>query len=66
MQLNAGTDPNLREISDHKLNGMNYISYVDIYKNSSYHSHWHDEFEAVYVKSGSIRVFVNNSEYVLK
>ena len=59
-------DPYLREIADHKLNGMNYISYVDIYKNSSYHSHWHDEFEAVYVKSGSIRVFVNSSEYVLK
>lgn len=64
-QFYADADINLREIADHKLNGMSYISYVDVYKNSSYPPHWHDEFEAVYVKHGSIKMYINNSEYLL-
>lgn len=40
-QFYADADINLREIADHKLNGMSYISYVDVYKNSSYPPHWH-------------------------
>lgn len=64
-QFYADVDLNLREIADHRLNGMSYISYVDVYKNSSYHPHWHDEFEAVYVKNGSILMYINNGEYFL-
>lgn len=59
-------DINLREIADHRLNGMSCISYVDVYENSSYHPHWHDEFEAVYVKKGSIKMYINNGEYLLR
>ena len=28
--------------------------------------HWHDEFETVYVKKGSIKMYINNGEYLLR
>lgn len=59
-------DPNMRESADGKPFGMGYTSYVDVYRNNSYHPHWHDEFEAVYVQKGIIRMYINGSEYYLK
>ena len=59
-------DLNLRETDNHKLNGMSYSFFVDVYKNSSYIPHWHDEFEVVYVKKGSIRMYINSNEYSLE
>ena len=59
-------DPNMRETADGKPVGMGYTSYVDVYRNNSYHPHWHDEFEAVYVQKGIIRMYINGSEYYLE
>lgn len=59
-------DLNMRETADGKSNGAGYTSYVDVYNNSSYRPHWHDEFEAVYVQKGSIRMYINGGEYYLR
>lgn len=65
-QSRLNIDLNMRETADEKPNGMGYTYYVDVYKNSSYHLHWHDEFEAVYVQKGSIRMYINGGEYTLE
>lgn len=58
-------DSNRREIAEHKTDDIPCISYTDKYFNSSYHWHWHDEFELSVIKDGTVEVYVGNERYIL-
>ncbi len=58
-------DSNRRELAEHKTDDIPCISYTDKYFNSSYHWHWHDEFELSVVQDGAVEVYVGSERYIL-
>jgi AraC-like DNA-binding protein len=59
------SDANQREITKHGTEEFPCTCYLDIYSNSSYPWHWHEELELAYVKKGSLSVTVNGQQYIL-
>ena len=59
------SDPNQQENAKHGTEEFPCTCYLDIYSDSSYPWHWHEELELAYVENGRLIVSVNDQQYIL-